>query len=123
MEDQILKISIDLLAVLIPLFVGFLTKYVKDKLGTENLIKLKAEFEAKKIFAMVAVQFVEQVYNQLDGPQKYEKAAEWLTARLNEKGMNFTQEEIRGLIESALRIMKDSFGEEWAKIGDQKGRF
>jgi len=117
MEDQLLKLCYDVAAVLIPLFIGLLAKYVKDKIGTEKIIKFKEEFEAKKILAIAAVQFVEQVYNQIDSNQKYEKAAEWLTSRLNEKGINFTTEEVKGLIESALRIMKDSFGEEWAKIG------
>jgi hypothetical protein len=65
--------------------------------------------------AVLAVRFVEQVYVDLHGQEKYEKAAEWLSTRLLSKGLDVSAGEIKGLIEAALRELKDSFGEEWAK--------
>ena len=57
---------------------------------------------------------MEQVYRDLHGPEKYEKAAEWLAARARKLGLELTPEEVKGLIEAALREIKDTFGEEWA---------
>ncbi|NLZ52784.1 MAG: hypothetical protein GX892_06510 [Thermoanaerobacteraceae bacterium] len=64
-----------------------------------------------------AYRFVEQVYKDLHGPDKYQKAAEWLAARAQEHGLKLTADEIKGLIEAALRQLKDAFGNEWAKAG------
>ncbi|HHY93268.1 MAG TPA: holin, partial [Firmicutes bacterium] len=35
--------------------------------------------------------------------------------RAGELGLKVTEDEIKGLIEAALRAFKDEFGEEWAK--------
>ncbi|MCL6576675.1 phage holin, LLH family [Kyrpidia sp.] len=47
---------------------------------------------------------MEQVYSS----DKNQKAAEWLAARARENG-SLTAEEIQGLIEAALRQLKDAF--------------
>jgi len=38
-------------------------------------------------------------------------------ARAKEHGLRLTADEIKGLIEAALRAFKDEFGEQWAKVG------
>ena len=43
-------------------------------------------------------------------------ADQWLVARLKERGLKTTDSEITGLIEYALRTLKDTFGEEWANV-------
>lgn len=115
MESNIISLAYDLLAILLPLLAGFLVELLRRKLGTEKIRKIQEELVTKQELAILAVRFVEQVYQELHGPEKYQKAAEWLAARAGELGIKVTPDEIKGLIEAALRAFKDEFGEEWAK--------
>jgi len=112
MED---KLACDFLAILIYILVVLIIEYLRRRLGTEKLKKIQEELAAKQQLAVLAVRFVEQVYKDLHGPDKYQKAAEWLAARAQEHGLRLTADEIKGLIEAALRQLKDTFGNEWAE--------
>lgn len=116
MEDLILKICSDVIYLLVTIAVGFFIAFLKQKYGTETLKKVQYELETKKELASLAVKFAEQAYANLEGYEKYDKAVGWLTAQANKSGLKFTDDEIEGLIESALRTIKDSFGEEWANV-------
>jgi LL-H family phage holin len=120
MEDKILNLAYDLLAILIPLLAGFLVELLRRKLGTEKMRKIQEELTAKQELALLAVRFVEQVYTDLHGEEKYNKAAEWLVAQAAKIGLKLTADEVKGLIEAALREMKDAFGEEWANVIEKK---
>ena len=115
MEDKLLQLAYDLLAILIPALAALAVEYLRRRLGTEKVKRIQEELATKKELATLAVRFVEQVYKDLHGPDKYQKAAEWLAARAQEHGLKLTAEEIKGLIEAALRQLKDAFGNEWAK--------
>lgn len=120
MEDKILNLAYDLLAILIPLLAGFLVELLRRKLGTEKMRKIQEELNAKQELAVLAVRFVEQVYKDLHGEEKYQKAAEWLVSQAEKIGLKLTADEVKGLIEAALREMKDAFGEEWANVIEKK---
>jgi LL-H family phage holin len=115
MEDKLLQLAYDLLAILIPALVALAVEYLRRRLGTEKMRKIQEELSAKKELATLAVRFVEQVYRDLHGEEKYNKAAEWLVEQAGKIGLKLTPEEVKGLIEAALRELKDAFGEEWAK--------
>lgn len=115
MSEQIIKIALDVLAVLAPVLAAMLVELLRRKLGTEKLQHLQSELAAKQDLAILAVRFAEQVYKEAGGPEKYNSAAMWLSERALDKGLLISAEEVRGLIEAALRELKDSFGEEWAK--------
>ncbi|WP_018086494.1 phage holin [Desulfurispora thermophila] len=115
MEDKLLQLAYDILAILIPALAALAVEYIRRRLGTEKMRKVQEELAAKQELATLAVRFVEQVYKDLHGPDKYQKAAEWLAARAQEHGLKLTADEIKGLIEAALRQLKDAFGNEWAK--------
>lgn len=115
MEQKILALAYDLLAILIPVLAGFIIEFIRRRLGVEKMKRIQEELATKQELAALAVRFVEQVYRDLHGEQKYQKAAEWLAARAGELGLKVTPQEIKGLIEAALRAFKDEFGEEWAK--------
>jgi LL-H family phage holin len=110
-----LQLAYYLLAILIPTLAALAVEYLRRRLGTERVKRIQEELAMKQELATLAVRFVEQVYKDLHGPDKYQKAAEWLAARAGELGLKVTPEEIKGLIEAALRTFKDEFGEEWAK--------
>lgn len=116
LESRLLKIALDVLAVLIPIAVAALVRWLANKAGVERLQYLQRELEAKQELATLAVRFAEQAFRDAGGPAKLAVATEWLSARAKERGINVTPDEIRGLIEAALRMLKDSFGEEWAKV-------
>lgn len=115
MEDKLFTLASDLLAVLIPALVSFALEYLRRKLGTEKMLQIQEELAAKQDLALLAVRFVEQVYTELHGEEKYKAAAKWLAEQAQKRGLKLTDTEIEGLIESALRMLKDEFGEQWAK--------
>ena len=115
MGELVTNLAYDLLILLATAAAALLIAWLKKRLGVEGVNKVKAELEAKQELATLAVRFVEQVYKDLHGPDKYQKAAEWLAARAQEHGLKLTADEIKGLIEAALRELKDAFGNEWAK--------
>lgn len=113
MEDLLLQLAYDLLAVLIPVLAAMAVEFMRRRLGIENLKKIQQTLEAKQEIALLAVRFAEQAFKDLHGQEKYDKAAEWLSARVQENGFDISDEEIQGLIEAALRKLKDEFSEEW----------
>ncbi|MGI6647612.1 MAG: phage holin [Bacillota bacterium] len=121
MENQIIQIiSYNLLAVLIPALVALAVEYLRRKLGVEKLKQIQEELAAKQELALLAVRFVEQVYVDLRGPAKYQAAAEWMEARARERGLKLTADEVKGLVEAALRQLKDSFGAEWSNAASRR---
>lgn len=68
-------------------------KYVKDK-TTQSIVN-------------TTVKYVEQVFKELDGPAKLEKALENAQMRLNDAGIKITELELRVLVESACNGLKN----------------
>lgn len=119
MEDKLLALAGNLLAILILALAALAVEYLRRRLGTEKVKRIQEELATKQELAILAVRFVEQVYRDLHGPEKYQAAAEWLAARAQEHGLKLTTDEIKGLIEAALRQLKDTFGDEWAKVNEK----
>jgi LL-H family phage holin len=114
MENPWVKIAMDVLAVLIPALVGLSMEYLRRRLGTEKMRKIQEELLAKKELALLAIKMVEQIYIDIKGQEKYDKAAEWLSQRCKDYGIAVTSDEIQGLIEAAIRTLKDELGDDWA---------
>lgn len=116
MEDLFLSLVQNLFYLLGTIAVGFIIALLKEKYGVEALQRVQKELETKQELAYLAVKFVEQAYKDLDGKEKYTQAAVWLSNRIEEIGLEITEDEIKGLIESTLRHIKDELGEEWAEV-------
>lgn len=71
------------------------TKYINDK--------------TKQAVARTVVQAVEQVYKDLNGPEKLAKALEAAAEMLAEKGIAVTDLELRMLLEAAVGEFNDVF--------------
>lgn len=97
--------------------VAFAAEYLRRRLGIERLQHIKEELALKQDLATVAVKYVEQVWQKADGGEKYIRASEWLSVALEARGVKAEPEDIRALIEWALREIKDRLGEEWASLG------
>lgn len=116
MREQLVQLAYDALAIIVPALAALAVAWIYKRLGVEGVAKLRYQLETKQALAEAAVLFVQQVYYAVDGPQKYEYAAEWLADRATEMGLPMTDLEIRGLIESALKLLKAEFGEQWEKF-------
>ena len=71
----------------------------------------KANTETAKQVAEDAVRFVEQVYKDLHGKEKLEKAVEQVSQILASKGINLSEAEINMLIESAVYGLNEGWFE------------
>lgn len=103
------------LTLAIPPLVGLSIELLRRQLGTERLREIQEELDTKRELATAAVRFAEQAYQTLDGPQKFQKASEWLSREAQKYGLKLSPEEIKGLIESSLRMLKDQFADQWSK--------
>lgn len=115
MSEAIVEALQILLPAVATVLAAFLVQWVRSRIGVEGMKKVESELQSKKELVRAAVRFVEQTYFELDGPQKYRAAVDWLVATGGKYGFDFEAEELKGLIESILREFKDEFGESWAK--------
>jgi len=113
MHDAILRVLYDIIAVLVPILVAYLVAWIQKRLGSEKVQKIIYELETKKELARIAVMFVQQAYKDLGGPEKYEKAAEWLSDMSEYMGLDLTPDEVKALIEAVLKELKAELGEAW----------
>lgn len=116
LEGLVIELLQTVLYLVIITLVTVTIGWIKQKWGVEGLRKFDEELRAKQDLALIAVRFAEQAYTEFDGPGKYNKAAEYLSSRLDEKNINVSEDEIKGLIESALRFTKDFFGNGWGRV-------
>lgn len=92
-----------LMEILLPILATFLTgmfTYIGTRLKTAYEQKINTE--TAKAVVDDAVKFVEQVYKDLHGKEKLEKAVEQVSQVLISKGINLSEAEITMLIESAV---------------------
>ena len=67
--------------------------------------------QTKEKVAKTVVKAIQQMYKDLNGEEKLNKAIETITEMLNEKGISVTELEIRMLIEEAVQELNlPSFG-------------
>lgn len=96
--------------------VGALAGYVA--VSIKNKLDEKLNTDTKRTIAKQTVQYVQQVYQTLNGPEKLNKAINTFTELLNEKGIKVTEVETRVLIESAVKSFKDS----WENNTEETGK-
>lgn len=103
------------LEIILPVLAALAVEYIRRAMGTEKMKKVQEELATKQDLAATAVQFAQQAYGDLGGPERYEKAAQWLSDVAVKQGIKLSSDEIQGLIESAVLVAKDAFSEEWQK--------
>lgn len=115
MEEQLMSLACSALSILVPAICAMIIELLRRKLGLEKIRQVQYELETKTKLAKCAVRFVEHYYREIHGQEKYDRVAEWLAERAKERGLAIPAEEMQGLIEAALRMIKDEFGEQWGK--------
>lgn len=82
----------------------------------KNICKKYVDNKIKKDVAKTVVSAVEQLYKDLHGQEKYDKAVEAMSEMLSEKGIAISEIEIKMLIEAAVnefnKTVKGEKGEE-----------
>lgn len=100
MKDIILQIINGLLGTLVSIGVGYAILFLKRSIALKELT-------AKKSLVQSAVLFAEQTYKYLDGEGKFAQAESWLIDRVVNLGIKVDKEEIKGLIDSTVKKMKE----------------
>ena len=83
---------------------GFVGTQIK-KLYEKYITDMK-----KKQIVKTCVKAVEQVYRDLKGQDKFNKAKEYITAMMNEEGIQISDIELTMLIESTVAELNFNFG-------------
>lgn len=74
----------------------------------KNLIKRFLNDKTKRSLAKTVVAAMEQIYKDLSGPEKYDKAVHRLTELLDERGITIGELEVKMLIEAAVNDLKSN---------------
>lgn len=117
---EVVEILVQALTQIMTILVGALISWValkvKDWLKTEeNANWLKQ----KESYARIAVEAVELMYRELEGEQKLMESKNRLLHWADENKIPISDEEIRVLIESAVKQLKDE-GKEIKSVFDEK---
>lgn len=75
-------------------------------LKVKTFVKEKADTDTKKKVVETTCKYVEQIYKDLDGATKLEKAKDNILAQLNEKGISISELELDVLIEATVNGIK-----------------
>lgn len=101
--NQIMPSLVDFIAVVVGCGLMYAGHYVK------KLYNKYVDNETKKDVVNTTVQYVEQVYQDIHGEEKLEKALERASKLLQEKGITISNTELETLIESAVCGFNDGF--------------
>lgn len=101
--NQIMPSLVDFIAVVVGVGLMYAGQYVK------KLYNKYVDNETKKDVVNTTVQYVEQVYQDIHGEEKLEKALERASKLLQEKGITISNTELETLIESAVCGFNDGF--------------
>lgn len=78
-------------------------------LAAKSLFTKLVNDKTKKSVAKTVVQGVEQVFKDLHGEEKLNKALEWAAEMLTEKGIKTSDIELRVLLEAAVGEFNENF--------------
>ena len=99
-QNEVLNQFIQILLPILATFLTGLFTYIGNRL--KKVYEEKVNNETAKAVVEDAVKFVEQVYTDLNGKEKLQKATEQVSEVLASKGVKISSAEINMLIESAV---------------------
>lgn len=99
--NQIQPVIIELCAMVLTAIASYVGIKVKQ------IFQEKANTEAKKKVVESTCKYVEQIYKDLHGKEKLDKAKEAILEQLNEKGIKISDLEMTVLIEAVIKGFND----------------
>ena len=100
------SLIIQVLYIIIGTFVSIVGYWARKQLASNVKVN---ELLLKEAWVKAGVEFAEQTYGALDGPQQYQHALEWITNRFKASGFAINPHEIQGLIEKTVYEMKQGW--------------
>ena len=108
MHEALMEVIWEVLAVAVVGIAGvsarMLAKYLNRQEWFDSLLE-------KEELAGLAVRFVDQVYRDSSGKDKYTHAKQWLTAQIQRRGLEVQESELEGLIESAVSEFREGWSD------------
>ena len=104
--NQCLDVILPAVASVIAILFGVLGAKIKQTYNE------KAQNETVKVVVDNVVKWVQQVYYELEGPEKLQKALTEASTILNEKGITISETELDMMIESAVYGLKQGMTRE-----------
>jgi len=101
MKNVLITLFFDLLPVILSLIITLLTVFLKKKYN------VLVNNESKKNIVKATVEYVEQVFKEMHGKEKFEEAKKTILELLEEKKIKIGEKELKVLIESAVKEMND----------------
>ncbi len=108
-QEFLTQYGMELVSTVVVAIMGFIGICIK------NIIKKISDDRTKEQVCKTVVKAVEQMYSDLTGDERYEKAVESVSEMLAEKGIGATELEVKMLIESAVKEMNINLGKTGAK--------
>ena len=108
-KEFLSQYGMELVSTVVVAIMGFIGICIK------NIIKKLSDDKIKEQVCKTVVKAVEQMYADLTGEERYEKAVESVSEMLEEKGIAVTELEVKMLIESAVKEMNINLGKTGAK--------
>ena len=103
-KEFLSQYGMELVSTVVVAIMGFIGICIK------NIIKKLSDDKTKEKVRKNVVKAVEQMYADLTGEERYEKAVESISEMLEEKGIAATELEVKMLIESAVKEMNINLG-------------
>lgn len=108
-QEFLTQYGMELVSTVVVAIMGFIGICIK------NIIKKISDDRTKEQVCKTVVKAVEQMYSDLTGDERYEKAVESVSEMLAEKGIGATDLEVKMLIEAAVKEMNINLGKTEAK--------
>ena len=106
MTDELMNAIVSGLGTILIALIGYvanaLANYLKEKGLTNKLNK-------KKYLVDIAVNAIEQIYQNEEGSKKLQYAKNEALRLLSENGLKVTETELNAFLESAVKAMNDGF--------------
>lgn len=112
-KEFLAQYGMEIISTIVVAIMGFIGICIK------NVIKKISDDKTKEQVCKTVVKAVEQMYSDLTGTEKYEKAVENITDMLTEKGISATELEVQMLIESCVKEMKENLPD-WTKTNSSE---
>ena len=103
-KEFLSQYGMELVSTVVVAIMGFIGICIK------NMIKKLSDDKTKEQVCKTVVKAVDQMYSDLTGDERYEKAVESISEMLEEKGIAVTELEVKMLIESAVKEMNINLG-------------
>lgn len=102
LQEAVMQLAVVVITGLVSVLTAKSTAYFREK-------GLLAKLDAKKKSVDIAVNAVEQIYYEEEGPERYKQARTRAIDLLNKQGITITEQELDTLIEAAVAGLKQGY--------------